>query len=81
MFDVVALGELLIDFAQAGTSDSEMRLFEQNPGARRPTSSARSPTWEAGRRSSARSEATSEDEGFRHTDRHARHGLQALQGG
>ena len=30
--DVVALGELLIDFTPAGLSDTGMRLFEQNPG-------------------------------------------------
>ncbi|MDR1219215.1 MAG: carbohydrate kinase [Treponema sp.] len=32
MFDVVALGELLIDFTYAGASQDGMRLFEQNPG-------------------------------------------------
>lgn len=31
-FDVVALGELLIDFTQAGISADGMKLFEQNPG-------------------------------------------------
>lgn len=31
-YDVVALGELLIDFTQVGKSDSWMNLFEQNPG-------------------------------------------------
>ncbi|MDR2447382.1 MAG: carbohydrate kinase [Treponema sp.] len=31
-FDVVALGELLIDFTYAGVSQNGMRLFEQNPG-------------------------------------------------
>lgn len=31
-FDIVALGELLIDFTQAGLSNSGMKLFEQNPG-------------------------------------------------
>lgn len=31
-FDVVALGELLIDFTPAGLSETGMRLFEQNPG-------------------------------------------------
>lgn len=31
-YDVVALGELLIDFTPAGVSESGMRLFEQNPG-------------------------------------------------
>lgn len=30
--DVVALGELLIDFTEAGKSDSGKKLFEQNPG-------------------------------------------------
>ena len=30
--DVVALGELLIDFTPAGLSPAGMRLFEQNPG-------------------------------------------------
>ena len=30
--DVVALGELLIDFTPAGLSETGMRLFEQNPG-------------------------------------------------
>lgn len=32
MFDVVALGELLIDFTYVGRSAGDMRLFEQNPG-------------------------------------------------
>ncbi|MDR3303933.1 MAG: PfkB family carbohydrate kinase, partial [Treponema sp.] len=32
MFDVVALGELLIDFTPAGLTPAGMRLFEQNPG-------------------------------------------------
>ena len=32
MFDIVALGEVLIDFTQSGVSASGMRLFEQNPG-------------------------------------------------
>lgn len=32
MFDVVALGELLIDFTYQGRSENGMRLFEQNPG-------------------------------------------------
>lgn len=31
-YDVVALGELLIDFTEAGSSAGGMRLFEQNPG-------------------------------------------------
>ena len=31
-YDIVALGELLIDFTQAGYSPEGMRLFEQNPG-------------------------------------------------
>lgn len=31
-FDVVALGELLIDFTEAGVGADGMRLFEQNPG-------------------------------------------------
>lgn len=30
--DIVGLGELLIDFTEAGISKSGMRLFEQNPG-------------------------------------------------
>lgn len=30
--DIVALGELLIDFTEAGKSDSGKKLFEQNPG-------------------------------------------------
>ncbi|NLO49191.1 MAG: carbohydrate kinase [Clostridiales bacterium] len=30
--DIVALGELLIDFTEYGKSDAGMRLFEQNPG-------------------------------------------------
>lgn len=30
--DIVALGEVLIDFTQAGISENGMRLFEQNPG-------------------------------------------------
>lgn len=32
MIDVVALGELLIDFTPYGESESGMQLFEQNPG-------------------------------------------------
>ncbi|GHU32644.1 fructokinase [Spirochaetia bacterium] len=32
MFDVVGLGELLIDWTPAGISPTGMRLFEQNPG-------------------------------------------------
>jgi fructokinase len=32
MYDVVALGELLIDFTASGTSPAGMKLFEQNPG-------------------------------------------------
>jgi fructokinase len=31
-FDLVALGELLIDFTECGTSQDGRRLFEQNPG-------------------------------------------------
>ncbi|HBM80113.1 MAG TPA: carbohydrate kinase, partial [Clostridiaceae bacterium] len=32
MFDVTALGELLIDFAPAGYSKDKNLLFERNPG-------------------------------------------------
>jgi len=32
MYDVIALGELLIDFTPSGRSPAGMRLFEQNPG-------------------------------------------------
>ena len=32
MFDVTAIGELLIDFTECGVSENGMRLFEQNPG-------------------------------------------------
>jgi fructokinase len=32
MFDVVSLGELLIDFTEYGLSENGMKLFEQNPG-------------------------------------------------
>ncbi len=32
MLDIVALGELLIDFTYSGRSEYGMRLFEQNPG-------------------------------------------------
>lgn len=32
MYDVAALGELLIDFTPSGTSEAGMRIFEQNPG-------------------------------------------------
>lgn len=32
MFDVTALGEVLIDFTPCGTSEAGMNLFEQNPG-------------------------------------------------
>ena len=30
--ELTVLGELLIDFTQAGESEDGMRLFEQNPG-------------------------------------------------
>lgn len=30
--DVIALGELLIDFTESGVSENGMKLFEQNPG-------------------------------------------------
>ena len=30
--DIVALGELLIDFTEAGYGKDGMKLFEQNPG-------------------------------------------------
>lgn len=32
MYDVTALGEVLIDFTEAGTSEGGMSLFERNPG-------------------------------------------------
>lgn len=32
MFDITALGELLIDFTPCGTSDTGMKLLEMNPG-------------------------------------------------
>lgn len=32
MYDIVSLGELLVDFTQSGVSDTGMRLFEQNAG-------------------------------------------------
>ena len=32
MYDIVALGELLIDFTPCGISEAGMRIFEQNPG-------------------------------------------------
>ncbi len=32
MYDIVSLGELLIDFTESGTSAAGQRLFEQNPG-------------------------------------------------
>lgn len=32
MMDVTAIGELLIDFTESGTSQGGQRLFEQNPG-------------------------------------------------
>lgn len=32
MYQIAALGELLIDFTEADVSQSGMRLFEQNPG-------------------------------------------------
>lgn len=33
MYDVVALGELLIDFTPSGTNDFEVPLFSANPGS------------------------------------------------
>ncbi|MFQ8981289.1 MAG: hypothetical protein ACLR6I_12815 [Waltera sp.] len=35
--DIVALGELLIDFTEAGFSANGQKLFEQNPGEHPPT--------------------------------------------
>jgi fructokinase len=32
MFDVTAMGELLVDFTYSGTTESGQRLFESNPG-------------------------------------------------
>ena len=32
MYDVTALGELLIDFTEAGVSEAGQALFERNPG-------------------------------------------------
>jgi fructokinase len=32
MYDITALGELLIEFTECGASENGMRLFEQNPG-------------------------------------------------
>ena len=32
MFDIVALGELLIDFTDSGFSPNGMKLFERNAG-------------------------------------------------
>lgn len=37
MYDVVTLGELLIDFTQNGYSSQGNGMFEANPGARRET--------------------------------------------
>lgn len=31
-YDVIALGELLVDFTESGESENGMKLFEQNPG-------------------------------------------------
>lgn len=32
MYDITALGELLIDFTECGTTEAGMKIFEQNPG-------------------------------------------------
>ena len=32
MYDIVSLGELLIDFTECGVSAAGQRLFEQNAG-------------------------------------------------
>lgn len=32
MYDVIAIGEVLIDFTYIGKSENEMKIFEQNPG-------------------------------------------------
>lgn len=32
MFDLIALGELLVDFTESGMSENNQKLFEQNPG-------------------------------------------------
>ncbi len=34
-YDIVALGELLVDFTPAGISENGMLLFERNPGGAR----------------------------------------------
>lgn len=41
MYDIVSLGELLIDFTESGISPAGQRLFEQTRAARSPTCSAR----------------------------------------
>ena len=54
-FDVVALGELLIDFTQNGVSDQGNPVFEANPGAaRRATYWRCSASWTSPAPSSAR---------------------------
>lgn len=35
MFDVIALGELLVDFTGSGASPQGNPVYEANPGARR----------------------------------------------
>ena len=58
MFDVTALGEVLIDFTEAGTSGNERRCSSATRAALPPTCWWRFSTWGIPPRSWARSAAT-----------------------
>ena len=57
MYDVIALGELLVDFT-SGTSGQGLPVYQANPGERRAMFCPCSPNWAAGPLSSARWVAT-----------------------
>lgn len=54
MFDITALGEILIDFTPSGTNGMGMPLYAQNPGGAPANVLAQSAYWEAGPPSSVK---------------------------
>jgi len=61
MFDVVAVGELLIDFLPAGTNENGMPLFRRTLAELRPTFLPCCPNWEPKLLLSGKSEKTGLD--------------------
>ena len=56
--DIVALGELLIDFTEAGYGKDGMKLFEQNPGGAPANLLMLQAIWDTGHRLLEKSEKT-----------------------